>query len=142
MYTIEIYNQLHFYTYHIKMYTTLSVVNRVSIWHRVQQHYTWQKKQHKTPLDDGTRILHQATSLMSKVNRAHHWTNVSYLCRVVEGPDRSIFVKKITKQLVKHCITFEKHKPQTWVHNLLYLVQMSPKNLTSPINDKASTVNL
>ena len=86
------------------MYTTLSFVNRVSMWRRLQ-HYTWQKKQYKTPLDDGTRILHQATSLMSKVNRAHRWTNMSYLRGVIEGPSRSISVKKTAKQWVKHSVS-------------------------------------
>ena len=38
------------------------------------------------PLDDGTQILHQETSLMSKVNRAHRWINVSKFQGVVEGP--------------------------------------------------------
>ena len=52
----------------------------------IQQHYTRQKKQHMTPLDDSTRILHQTTGLMSKVNDAHRWLNVSKLQGAVEGP--------------------------------------------------------
>ena len=35
------------------------------------------KKRHMTLLDDCARLLHQATDLMSKVNRAHRWTDVS-----------------------------------------------------------------
>ena len=64
----------------------------------IQQYYTRQKKQHMTPLDDSTRILHQITGLMSKVNRAHRWLNVSKLQGAVEGPARSISVKKTAKQ--------------------------------------------
>ena len=56
------------------------------------------KKQHKTPLDDGTQILHQATGLMSKVNYAHRWINVSKLQGAVEDPGRSISVKKTARQ--------------------------------------------
>ena len=48
-------------------------------------------------LDDSTRILHQATGLMSKVNRPHRWTNVSKLQGAAKGPGRSKSVKKITK---------------------------------------------
>ena len=59
----SIINYIYIY---IKMYTTLSVVNRVSLWHRLQQHYTWQKKKHETPLDDSTQILHQATTSCQK----------------------------------------------------------------------------
>ena len=29
MYTVNVYNQLYFYTYHIKVYTTLSTTDRV-----------------------------------------------------------------------------------------------------------------
>ena len=36
-YMNNIYHQLYIYTYHIKMYTTLSVVNRVSMWRMIQQ---------------------------------------------------------------------------------------------------------
>ena len=50
------------------------------------------------PLDDGTRILHQETGLMSKVNHAHRWINVSKLQGAVKGPARSISVKKTVKQ--------------------------------------------
>ena len=64
----------------------------------IQQLYTRQKTQHMTPLDDSTRILHQATGLMLKVNRAHRWTNVSKLQRAAEGPGRSKSTKKTTKQ--------------------------------------------
>ena len=46
-----------------------------------------------------------SNDLMSKVNRAHHWTNVSYLRGVVEGPGRSISVKETTKQWVKHSVS-------------------------------------
>ena len=53
-----------------------------------------------TPLDDSTWILHQTMGLMSKVNRAHRWISVSYLRGVVEGPDRSISVKKIARQSI------------------------------------------
>ena len=61
------------------MYTALSVVNQVSMWRRLQQHYTWQKKQHKTPLDDSTRILHQATASSQKytwLTDDWTWTNI------------------------------------------------------------------
>ena len=51
-----------------------------------------------TPLDDSTRIFHQITGLMSKVNRAHRWLNVSKLQGAVEGPALSISVKKTAKQ--------------------------------------------
>ena len=64
----------------------------------IQRHYTRQKKQHMTPLDDSTRILHQKTGLISKVNRAHHWIDVSKSQGAAEGPDRSKSVKKIAKQ--------------------------------------------
>ena len=58
-------------------------------------------------LDDSTRILHQATtscqsSLCSPLD------NVSYLRGVVEGPGRSISIKKTTKPWVKHSVS--KHK--------------------------------
>ena len=96
------------------------------MWQRLQQHYTWQKKQHKTPLDDSTRILHQTTGLMSKVNRAHCWINVSYLRGVVEGPGRSISVKKIAKQWVKHLVS-KRNIWKAWTSNMstLYLI-LSP----------------
>ena len=55
------------------------------------------KKQHMTPLNDGTWILHQATNLMSKVHRAHRWINVSQLHGAVEGPGQPIFVKKVAR---------------------------------------------
>ena len=47
-----------------------------------------------TPLDDSTRILHQETGLMSKVNRAYRWINVSKPQGAAEGPGRSKSVKK------------------------------------------------
>ena len=64
----------------------------------IQRHYTRQKKQHMTSLDDSTRIFRQTTGLMSKVNRAHRWINVSKLQGAVEGPVRSISIKKTAKQ--------------------------------------------
>ena len=45
-------------------------------------------------LDDSTRILHQETCLMSQVNRAHRWIDVSKSQRAAKGPGRSISIKK------------------------------------------------
>ena len=64
----------------------------------IHQHYTRQKKQHMTPLDDSTRILHQKTGLMSKVNRAHRWIDVSKSQGAAEEPGRSKSVKETAKQ--------------------------------------------
>ena len=49
------------------------------------------------PLDDSTRIFRQTTGLMSKVNRAHRWINVSKPQGATKGPGRSKSVKKIAK---------------------------------------------
>ena len=79
-----------------------------------------------------------------KLNRAHRGMNVSYLRGAVEGPDWFVSVKRTTKQWVKYSISnviFEKHEPQTWVHELLYLIQMNPKNLTYPLGHNPSTIN-
>ena len=55
-------------------------------------------------LDDSTRILHQAmTSCQS--SPCSLLDNVSCLRGVVEGPGRSISVKKTTKQWVKHSVS-------------------------------------
>ena len=49
-------------------------------------------------LDDSTWILHQETGLMSQVNRAHHWIDVSKSQGAAEGPSRSKSVKETAKQ--------------------------------------------
>ena len=64
----------------------------------IQQHYTRQKKQHMTPLDDSTQILHQGIGLMSKVNSAHRWIDVSKSQCPAEGPGQYKFVKETVKQ--------------------------------------------
>ena len=48
-------------------------------------------------LDDSTRILHQETGLMSQVNRAHRWIDVSKSQGAAEGPGRSKSVKETAK---------------------------------------------
>ena len=50
-----------------------------------------------TPLNDSTQILHQEMGLMSKVNRAHRWIDVSKSQRAAEGPGRSKSVKETVK---------------------------------------------
>ena len=86
MHTIDIYNQLHFYTYHIKMYTTLLIIDRVfyMTYDTITLHTT--KETTQDTLDDNTRILHQETGLMSKVIHAHRWIDVNKSQGPVEGP--------------------------------------------------------
>ena len=82
------------------MYTMLSFVNQVSTWHRYNN--TSQiKEPTQDTLDDSTRILHQATTSCQS-SPCSPLDNRSYLRGVVEGPGRSISVKKTTKQWVKH----------------------------------------
>ena len=66
MYTVDIYNQLHFYTYHIKVYTTLSTIDRVfyMTYDTITLHTT--KETTHDALDDSTRILHQETASCQK----------------------------------------------------------------------------
>ena len=59
--------------------------------------YTTKETTHDA-LDDSTQILHQETGLMSKVNHAHRWIDVSKSQRAAEGPGRSKSVKEIAKQ--------------------------------------------
>ena len=53
----------------------LSIEYLCDIWYNKTKHD--KKKQKMTPIDDCARFLHQATDLMSKVNRGHQWTYVS-----------------------------------------------------------------
>ena len=70
----------------------VSIINYIYIISKCRQNYRCQssnyvtydttklnmtKKGHMTPLDDCARLFHQAMDLVSKVNRAHRWTDVS-----------------------------------------------------------------
>ena len=134
--TINIYNQLHFYIYNIKCIQCyhLSIKLLLDIdtttLHKI-------KETTQDTLNDSTRILHQATTSCQS-SSCSPLDNVSYLRGVVEGLGQSISVKKqlnseLNTQWVN--ITIEKYKPQTWVHDLLYLIQMSP------ISYKILTIN-
>ena len=95
VHTINIYNQLHFITYHIKciQHYHLSIEFLLDIdtttLHKI-------KETTQDTLDDSTRILHQATTSCQS-SPCSSLDNVSYLRGVVEGPGRYISVKETTK---------------------------------------------
>ena len=69
MYTVDIYNQLHFYTYHIKVYTTLLTIDRVFyITYDTITLPTTKETTHDA-LDDSARILHQEWTLCQKYTK-------------------------------------------------------------------------
>ena len=69
MYIVDIYNQLHFYTYHIKVYTTLLTIDRVfyMTYDTITLHTT-KETTHDT-LDDSARILHQEWTSCQKYTK-------------------------------------------------------------------------
>ena len=75
------------------MYTMSSFIDWVfyMTYDTITLHTT--KKTTHDALDDSTRILHQKTSLMSKVICAHPWIDVSKSQGAAEGPGRSKSVK-------------------------------------------------
>ena len=69
MYTVNVYNQLYFYTYHIKVYTTLSTIDRVfyMTYNTITIHTA--KETTHDALDDSARILHQEWTSCQKYTK-------------------------------------------------------------------------
>ena len=69
MYTIDIYNQLHFYTYYNKVYTTLTTIYGVfyMTYNTITIHTT--KETTHDALDDSARILHQEWTSCQKYTK-------------------------------------------------------------------------